>query len=74
MAFVVDVYAQRIVGWHASTTRTTGVVLTCLRRAVWQRQHDGHPVVPGELIHHHDAGPPDIDRHVERRQLGQQRP
>jgi putative transposase len=56
VAFVVDVYAQRIVGWHASTTRTTDLVLTCLRMAVWQRQHDGHPVVPGELIHHHDAG------------------
>jgi putative transposase len=56
VAFVVDVYAQRIVGWHASTTRTTDLVLTCLRMATWQRQHDGHPVVPGELIHHHDAG------------------
>jgi hypothetical protein len=29
VAFVVDVYAQRIVGWHASTTRTTDLVLTC---------------------------------------------
>ena len=47
---------QRIVGWHASTTRTTDLVLTCLRMAVWQREHDGHPVVPGKLIHHHDAG------------------
>ncbi len=24
--------------------------------AVWQRQHDGHPVVPGELHDRHDAG------------------
>jgi putative transposase len=32
------------------------LVLTCLRMAVWQRHHDGHPVVPGQLIHHHDAG------------------
>ena len=56
VAFVVDVYAQRIVGWHVSTTRTTDLVLTCLRMAVWQREHDGHPVIPGELIHHHDAG------------------
>jgi putative transposase len=24
--------------------------------AVWQREHDGHPVTPGQLIHHHDAG------------------
>ena len=56
VAFVVDVYAQRIVGWHASTTRTTDLVLTCLRMAVWQREHDGHLVIPGQLIHHHDAG------------------
>ena len=28
VAFVVVVYAQRIVGWHASTTRTTDLVLT----------------------------------------------
>jgi putative transposase len=58
VAFVVDVYAQRIVGWHASTTRTTDLVLTCSRMAVWQREHDGHPVTPGQLIHHHDAGSP----------------
>ena len=32
VAFVVDVYAQRIIiGWNASTTRTTDLVLTCLR-------------------------------------------
>ncbi len=49
-------FAQRIVGWHAATTRTTDLVLTCLRMAVWQRQHEGHPVVPGQLTHHHDAG------------------
>ena len=56
VAFVVDVYAQRIVGWHAATTRTTDLVLTCLWMATWQRKHDGHPVAPGQLIHHHDAG------------------
>lgn len=31
--------------------------MTCVRMASWQREHEGHPVVPGELIHHHDAGP-----------------
>jgi putative transposase len=56
VAFLVDVYAQRIVGWHAATTRTTELVLICLRMATWQRQHDGHPVLPGQLTQHHDAG------------------
>lgn len=27
-----------------------------LRMALWQRDRDGHPVVPGELIKHSDAG------------------
>ena len=62
VAFVVDVCAQRIVGWHASTTRTTDLVLTCLRMAVWQREHDSHPDTPGQLIHHHDAGSPSTRR------------
>lgn len=56
VAFVVDVYAQRILSWHASTTKRVELVLTCVRMASWQREHEGHPVVPGELIHHHDAG------------------
>ena len=56
VAFIVDVYAQKIIAWHAATTRTTDLVLTCVRMALWQREHDGHPVEPGQLIHHHDAG------------------
>jgi len=40
VAFVVDVFAQRIVGWHAATT--TDLVLTPLRIALWDpdRQRD----------------------------------
>ena len=56
VAFIVDVFAQKIIAWHAGTTRTTGLVLTCVRIATWAREHEGHPVVPGRLIHHHDAG------------------
>ena len=63
VACVVDVYAQRMRrvhrGWHASTTRTCDLVLTCLQMAVGQREHDGRPVVPSKLIHHHDAGSQD---------------
>ncbi len=56
VAFVVDVFAQRIVAWHAATRKTTDLVLTPVRMALWERDRHGHPVVPGELIHHHDAG------------------
>lgn len=56
VAFVVDVFAQMIVGWHVSSTKSTDLVMTPLRIAIWQRQRQGNPVAPGELIHHSDAG------------------
>ena len=56
VAFVVDCYAQKIVGWHASTVRDTDLVMTPLRMAIWQRSRENRPLVPGELIAHSDAG------------------
>lgn len=56
MAFVVDVFAQRIVAWNADTTKHTPLVLTALRMGLWARLHDGHPVTAGGLVHHSDAG------------------
>jgi len=56
VAFIVDVFAQRIVAWHALTNKTTDLVMTPLRMALWQRDHEGHPVRRGELVHHSDAG------------------
>jgi transposase InsO family protein len=56
VAFVVDAYAQRIVGWHAMSTRPADLVLIPLRMAAWSRGQQGHPVVRGELVHHSDAG------------------
>ena len=56
VAFVVDVFAQRIVGWHAATTKVTDLVLTPLRIAMWDRDRHGHPVEPGTLVCHSDAG------------------
>ena len=56
VAFIVDVFAQRIVAWHASTSKATDLVMIPLRMALWQRDREGHPVVPGELIQHSDAG------------------
>jgi transposase InsO family protein len=56
VAFIVDVFAQRIVGWHASSSKATDLVMVPLRMALWQRNHEGHRAVAGELIHHSDAG------------------
>jgi transposase InsO family protein len=56
VAFVLDVFAQRIVAWHVASDKRTDLVLTPLRIALWQRDRDGRPVTPGQLIHHHDAG------------------
>ena len=56
VAFIVDVFAQKIVAWHASTVRDADLVLTPLKMAIWQRGREGHPITPGELIGHSDAG------------------
>ncbi len=50
VAFVIDVYARRIVGWKASSSMTTDFVLDALEQAVHARHRDG------ELIHHCDRG------------------
>jgi putative transposase len=56
VAFIVDVFAQKIVAWNAATVRDTDLVMTALKMATWQRDRDGHPIVHGQLIGHSDAG------------------
>ena len=56
VAFVVDVFAQMIVGWHVQTSKDTSLVTTPLRMAGWQRDREGHRPDPGQLIGHSDAG------------------
>jgi transposase InsO family protein len=46
VAFIVDVFSQRIVAWHASTSHATHLVMTPLRMAIWQRDHEGQPWSP----------------------------
>ena len=53
---MVDCFSQRIVGWHAQTSKHTDLVTMPLRMALWNRARQGHPVTPGELIAHSDAG------------------
>lgn len=56
VAFVVDTFSRRIVGWSAATVKETVFVLDALEMAIWQRDRDQRSVQPGELIHHSDAG------------------
>jgi putative transposase len=55
VAFVIDAYARRILGWRAATTMRSELVLDALEQAVWTRQRDGVDDLSG-LICHHDAG------------------
>jgi putative transposase len=55
VAFVIDVFSRRIVGWKADTTMQTSLVLDTLEMALWARDHAGLPVGEG-MIHHSDAG------------------
>ncbi len=52
VAFVIDVYSRRIVGWRASTSLRTDLALDALEQAIWDRL-DGDPQ---RLVHHSDAG------------------
>ncbi|WP_329611629.1 IS3 family transposase [Kitasatospora herbaricolor] len=56
VAFVVDTFSRRIVGWSAATSKETRLVLDALDMALWQRDRDGFPYQRGELVHHSDAG------------------
>ena len=52
VAFVIDAYSRRIVGWRASRTAHAGFVLDALEQAL----HDRKPPQRGGLIHHSDRG------------------
>ena len=52
VAFVIDVFARKIVGWRVSTSMTTSFVLDALNQAICQRA----PSEADKLIHHSDRG------------------
>lgn len=56
VSFVVDVFAQKVVAWHATTCKDVELVMTPMRMAAWQRQREGHPFEHRQLIGHSDAG------------------
>lgn len=50
VAFIIDAFARKIVGWNASRRMNTDLVLNALEMALWKRN-------PGQgLTHHNDAG------------------
>jgi len=52
VAFVVDAYARRIVGWRVSRSAHAGFVLDALEQALAERR----PLRGGGLVHHSDRG------------------
>lgn len=52
VAFVIDVYARRIVGWRVSSSMTTDFVLDALEQALYARQ----PERDRSLVAHSDRG------------------
>jgi putative transposase len=55
VAFVIDAYARRILGWRVASTMATSIVLDAIEHAIWTRQQDGI-VDLKDVIHHTDRG------------------
>ena len=51
VAFVIDAFARRIVGWRASRTAHAGFVLDALEHAL----HERRPLQGGGPVHHSDS-------------------
>jgi transposase InsO family protein len=52
VAFVIDVFARRIVGWRVSASLATDFVLDALEQAIYDRRGAGVE----NLVHHSDRG------------------
>jgi transposase InsO family protein len=52
VAFVIDVFARRIVGWRVSSSLRSDLALDALEQALYDRQLEGAE----RLIHHSDRG------------------
>jgi len=65
-AFVVDGFANRIVGWRASSTPRTDLSLDAQEQALCERRPDNE-----RLIHHSDRGVQgEFNRSSQHRQVG----
>ena len=53
MAFVVDAYARRVLGWRVASTMATYLVLDAIEQAMWIRQQEGVMDLK-HVVHHTD--------------------
>lgn len=56
VAFVVDVYSRRILGWRVSGSMRTQLVLDAFRQALHTRHRGDATWTSSGLVHHSDAG------------------
>ncbi len=63
VAFIIDAYARRIVGWRVSRSAHTGFVLDALEQAL----HERRPLHRGGLVHHSDRGSQYVSIHYTER-------
>ena len=54
VAFVLDLFSRRIVGWRVSASLRTDLALDALEQGIWTRQREGRDLTG--LVHHSDRG------------------
>ena len=54
VAFVIDAYARRILGWRVASTMATAMVLDAIEQAIWTRQQEG-TIDLKDVVHHTDT-------------------
>ncbi len=55
VAFVVDAYPRRILGWRVASTMNTTMVLDSIEQAIWARRQEGIFDLK-DVVHHTDRG------------------
>ena len=55
VAFVIDAYARRILGWRVAATMATTMVLDSIEQAIWTRTREGIQAL-NDVVHHSDRG------------------
>ena len=54
VAFVIDAFARRIIGWRSGSSMSTQLVLDALEQALWTRQREGRSL--DSVVAHTDRG------------------